>query len=104
VKLRYEDQEAGGCVTREHDLAVLSLAMVPAWDPRGVLRVDLAADGFVRSVQPKLASPVTDQEGVFVAGVAAGPKDIVDSIAEAGSAAMQVANYLTERRTARATA
>jgi heterodisulfide reductase subunit A len=34
-------------------------------------------------------------EGVFVAGAAAGPKDIVDSIAEAGGAAMEAAKYLT---------
>jgi heterodisulfide reductase subunit A len=34
-------------------------------------------------------------EGVFVAGAAAGPKDIVDSIAEAGAAAMEAAKYLT---------
>ncbi len=33
-------------------------------------------------------------EGVFVAGAAAGPKDIVDSIAEAGAAAMEAAKYL----------
>jgi heterodisulfide reductase subunit A len=33
-------------------------------------------------------------EGVFVAGVAAGPKDIVDTITEAGAAAMEASNYL----------
>ena len=34
-------------------------------------------------------------EGVFVAGAAAGPKDIVDTIVEAGAAAMEASNYLT---------
>jgi heterodisulfide reductase subunit A len=33
---------------------------------------------------------------VFVAGVAACPKDIVDTIAEAGAAAMEAANYLND--------
>jgi len=33
-------------------------------------------------------------EGVFVAGVAAGPKDIVDTIVEAGAAAMEASKYL----------
>ena len=37
---------------------------------------------------------LTTLEGVFVAGVAAGPKDIVDTIAEAGAAAMEASNYL----------
>jgi heterodisulfide reductase subunit A len=35
-------------------------------------------------------------EGVFVAGAAAGPKDIVDTIAEAGAAAMEATKYLTD--------
>jgi heterodisulfide reductase subunit A len=39
---------------------------------------------------------LTDIEGVFVAGVAAGPKDIVDTIAEAGAAAMEASNYLNK--------
>jgi heterodisulfide reductase subunit A-like polyferredoxin len=33
-------------------------------------------------------------EGIFVAGAAAGPKDIPDSIVEAGAAAMEAAIYL----------
>jgi heterodisulfide reductase subunit A2 len=35
---------------------------------------------------------------VFVAGAAAGPKDIVDSIAEAGAAAMEASRYLAGRQ------
>ena len=42
-----------------------------------------------------MTSPtVTDLEGVFVAGAAAGPKDIVDTIAEAGASAIEASNYL----------
>jgi heterodisulfide reductase subunit A-like polyferredoxin len=37
-------------------------------------------------------------EGVFVAGVAAGPKDIPDAIVEAGEAAMAAANHLERTR------
>jgi hypothetical protein len=37
-------------------------------------------------------------EGVFVAGAAAGPKDIVDTITESGAAAMEAANYLERTR------
>jgi heterodisulfide reductase subunit A len=33
-------------------------------------------------------------EGVFTAGAGAGPKDIVDTIVEAGGAAMEASNYL----------
>ncbi|NIQ92497.1 MAG: CoB--CoM heterodisulfide reductase iron-sulfur subunit A family protein, partial [Deltaproteobacteria bacterium] len=100
VKLRYEVQEDGGGVTeREHDLVVLSLGMVPGWDPAGKCAVAKGTDGFIESVHPKIAPSLTDMEGVFVAGVASGPKDIVDTIAEAGAAAMEAAKYLTAKNT-----
>jgi len=95
VKIRYEDQEGGGGgQTREHDLVVQSLGIVPQWNPAGVLPVSVAEDGFIKTVKPKIAPTLTDMEGVFVAGVAAGPKDIVDTIVEAGAAAMEASNYL----------
>ena len=52
------------------------------------------SDAFIQSVMPKVAPTLTDLEGVFAAGVAVGPKDIVDTITEAGAAAMEAANYL----------
>ena len=101
VVVHYEGQGAdGGVAGATHDLAVLSLGMIPGWNPSGQCAVSTAADGFVKTVMPKIAPTLTDMEGVFVAGVAAGPKDIVDSIAEAGAAAMETAKYLTARRRA----
>jgi len=95
VQLRYEDQEGrGGVLTRDHDLVVLSLGMVPEWNPAGICPVSTDADAFIKTVLPKAAPALTDAEGIFVAGVAAGPKDIVDTIAEAGAAAMEASNYL----------
>ncbi|MDA8165296.1 MAG: CoB--CoM heterodisulfide reductase iron-sulfur subunit A family protein, partial [Desulfobacteraceae bacterium] len=97
VIVRYEAQEEGRVVTREHDLVVLSLAILPDWSPEGVCQVPTAEDAFIRSVLPDTAPTVTGMEGVLVAGTAAGPKDIVDTIAEAGAAAMEAANYLRAR-------
>lgn len=95
VVLRYENQEGdGGVVTREHDLVVLSLGMVPSWNPAGICPISTGEDAFIRNIRPKIAPTLTDMEGVFVAGVASGPKDIVDTIAEAGAAAMEASNYL----------
>ncbi len=95
--LRYEEQEGdGGVMEREHDLVILSLGIVPQWNPEGICAVSCAEDGFLRSVMPKIAPTVTDLKGVFMAGVAAGPKDIVDTITEAGAAAMEASNYLKE--------
>ena len=97
VKLQYEAQGAdGGVKTAEHDLVVLSLGMVAGWKPENICRVGTANDAFIKTIQPKIAPTLTDMEGVFVAGTAAGPKDIVDTIVEAGAAAMEASNYLTK--------
>jgi heterodisulfide reductase subunit A2 len=97
VQLRYEAQEEDGrLVTRDHDLVVLSLGMVPDWNPVGTCSVSIDDDTFIKSAMPKIAPTLTDMEGIFVAGVAAGPKDIVDTIAEAGAAAMEASIYLKE--------
>jgi heterodisulfide reductase subunit A len=101
VTVHYESQEAGGGVTTAcHDLVVLSLGMVPDWNPADQCGVSTGSDGFIKTVMPKIAPTLTDMEGVFVAGAAAGPKDIVDSIAEAGAAAMEAAKYLVAERRA----
>jgi len=97
VSLRYEAMEDGGGVaTREHDLVVLSLGMLPDWDTNGICPVSIGDDGFIWSAMPKTAPTLTDMEGVFAAGVAAGPKDIVDTITEAGAAAMEASKYLID--------
>jgi len=98
VKLQYEDQgPQGGVKTATHDLVVLSLGMVAGWNPENVCAVGTGKDAFIKTIQPKIAPTLTDMEGVFVAGVAAGPKDIVDTIVEAGAAAMEASNYLRRR-------
>jgi len=103
VTVRYEDQEGGsGTAFREHDLVVLSLGMVPDFSTTGVCPVSMAEDGFIHTPSPKLMPAKTDLEGVFVAGVAAGPKDIVDSIIEAGGAAMEASRHLVRKRAGRA--
>jgi heterodisulfide reductase subunit A len=95
VTLRYESQSGEGVTTVDHDLVVLSLGMVPGWNPEGVCPVSTASDNFLKTVQPKIAPTLTDMESVFTAGAAAGPKDIVDTIAEAGAAAMEATKYLS---------
>jgi heterodisulfide reductase subunit A len=95
LTLRVEVMEEDGRVEeRRHDLVVLSLGMLPGCNPQEFIEIGRADDGFVKCAEPKVAPALTDREGVFVAGTAAGPKDIVDTIAKAGSAAMEAANYM----------
>jgi heterodisulfide reductase subunit A2 len=82
---------------RVHDLVVLAQGMIPGWNPSSTTPVACSNDGFVAT--PSLTAPtVTTAPGIFVAGTAAGPKDIVDTIAEAGAAAMQASQYLYQKR------
>jgi heterodisulfide reductase subunit A len=101
VSLRYEAQNGEGVTTVDHDLVVLSLGMIPGWNPQGVCPVSADSDRFIKTIQPKLAPTLTDMDGVFVAGAAAGPKDIVDTITESGAAAMEAAKYMERTRPSR---
>ncbi|MCK4871671.1 MAG: CoB--CoM heterodisulfide reductase iron-sulfur subunit A family protein [Phycisphaerales bacterium] len=87
-------EEDGRVEERAHDMVVLSLGIVPAGHADGVLPASRAEDGFFLAAEPKLAPCRTDHEGVFVAGTAAGPKDIPDSIVEGGAAALEAAAHL----------
>jgi heterodisulfide reductase subunit A len=93
--VRAEMIEDGSRVAeRSHDMVVLSLGILPGCRPETFAPVKTGEDGFVHCPSPKIFPAGTDEEGVFVAGTAAGPKDIVDTIVEAGGAAMEAANYL----------
>ncbi len=101
VEVRVErTEEVADTVDRNrHDLVVLAQGMIPEWDVTGCTPVHTGPDGFVAT--PSIISPAcTSASGVYVAGTAAGPKDIVDTIAEAGAAAMQADRYLEHRSVA----
>ena len=86
--------EGSRIVERQHDLVVLSVGMIPQYDPQPLYDVPIAEDGFISIASPNLAPCVTGRPGVFVTGTASGPMDIVDSIVLAGAAATEAAAYL----------
>jgi heterodisulfide reductase subunit A len=93
--LRVEMLDENGRVEeRRHDLVVLAQGLVPGWHVGGVVDAEEGEDGFLLTPEAKVSPSHTTLEGVFVGGVAAGPKDIPDAIVEAGEAAMAAANYL----------
>jgi len=59
-----------------------------------VFGVPVGDDGFIHIPDPNIAPCVTDQVGIYAAGAATGPMDIVDSIVTAGAAAAEAAAYL----------
>jgi heterodisulfide reductase subunit A len=86
-------------VEQPHDLVVLSVGMIPSFNPQAIYDVPVAtADGFIATPAANLSPCLTGRPGVFVAGTAAGPMDIVDSIIMAGAAAAETAAYLEEQK------
>jgi heterodisulfide reductase subunit A len=94
--VRVEVTEEGRIIERTHDIVVLSLGMLPAGGLEGVYHVALGSDGFVAIPSPNSDPCNTDRRGIFAAGVALGPMDIVDSIISAGAAASAASAYLRE--------
>jgi heterodisulfide reductase subunit A len=86
--------EGSKVVERKHDLVVLSVGMVPKYDPQSIYQVNVADDGFVETPFTNISPCVTSRSGIFVSGTAAGPMDIVDSIVMAGAAAAEAAAYI----------
>jgi heterodisulfide reductase subunit A len=84
------------------DLVVLSVGMRPRRAETArlhdMLKVSLGLDGFFLERHPELAPVETAVEGVFLAGTAQGPKDIVDTVAQASAAAAKASVLLTAGR------
>jgi len=74
------------------DLVVLSIGMGPAESLDGLARkmgIALEDTGFVKTVHDAMDTTATLRPGIYVAGTAVAPKDIPDSVASGGSAAMR---------------
>jgi heterodisulfide reductase subunit A len=91
VELLEEDSQV---VERHHDLVVLSVGMTPGWNPVTTFNVAVAEDGFIQLPASNLFPTETIQPGIFAAGTATGPMDIVDSILTASAAAVEAAAYM----------
>jgi heterodisulfide reductase subunit A2 len=90
--LRVEDTLAGLVRRIPVDMVVLSVGLEPQADAQEVRRVfnmDCASEGFFLERHPKLAPVNTFTDGIFLAGCCQGPKDIADSVAQAGAAAAE---------------
>jgi heterodisulfide reductase subunit A len=74
------------------DVVILSVGMVPSEGTRAIgplLGVAQEKHGFIAPLENALDSVSTSVPGIYVAGAAAGPKDLDDSVSMAGSAAMK---------------
>ncbi len=98
VVLKAENTDTGLIEEETYDMVVLAAGILPELHNReatGELGFKSDSIGFILPVEDTLgATEISD--GVFAAGLGTGPKDIVDTIAEADSAASSCASYLAE--------
>jgi heterodisulfide reductase subunit A len=90
--IRVEDTLAGFVRRIPVDMVVLSTGLEPqadAQEVRRLLNMSCGSEGFFLERHPKLAPVNTFTDGVFLAGACQGPRDIPDTVAQAGAAAAE---------------
>ena len=99
IVIRAEDTLMQTPIELKVDLFVLSVgleAVANAAEISSLLSVQRSADGFFMEAHPKLRPVDTLTEGIFIAGVAQGPKDIPDTVAQAKGAASSAAVLMSQ--------
>ncbi len=92
VILQVEDTLLGRVRKIPVDMVVLATGLEPQADAEAVRRtfnITCAGGGFFMERHPKLAPVSTFTDGIFLAGACQGPKDIPDTVAQAGAAAAE---------------
>ncbi len=87
-----ENTETREVETFHPDLVVLSVGLEPAGGAEGVgrmLGLPQEESGFFAVADQKTGPVLTVRPGIYVAGTATAPKDIPDSVAMGGAAAMR---------------
>jgi heterodisulfide reductase subunit A len=98
--VQLENSETSEVHILHPDLVVLSIGIGPSDTAAGIAakcRVPLEATGFFKSVHDAVDTVATLRPGIYVAGTATAPRDIPDSVASGGSAAMRA--YIDAVRT-----
>ena len=90
--IRVEDTLAGFVRRIPVDMVVLATGLEPRADApevRRLFNISCASEGFFLERHPKLAPVNTFTDGIFLAGCCQAPKDIPDTVAQAGAAAAE---------------
>lgn len=94
-----EDTLISRPVEIEADLVVLATAMIAQPNAASLaqtINIGYDNDNFYMEAHPKLAPVETHTPGVFLAGACQGPKDIAESVAQAGAAAAKACGLLAK--------
>jgi heterodisulfide reductase subunit A len=99
--IQVEDTLAGRQLRVPVDMVILSAAMQPRADAKEVAKkfgISCSANGWFIERHPKLDPVATMTEGIFIAGVCQGPKDIPASVAQGAAAAARVLSLIGKKQ------
>jgi len=99
--IQVEDTLAGRQLRVPVDMVILSAAMQPRADSKEVAKkfgIACSANGWFIERHPKLDPVATMTEGIFIAGVCQGPKDIPASVAQGAAAAARVLGLIGQKQ------
>lgn len=97
IKVWGVDTLSGKSVEIAADMVVLAMAMRPAEGTEALakmLKISQGPDGFLTESHPKLKPVESANSGIFLAGAIQAPKDIPETVAQAGGAAIKVVSIL----------
>ena len=83
------------------DWVVLSTPLIPHKEEvllARMLKVPISSDGFLMEAHVKLRPVDTQMDGIFLAGVASGPKDVPESVVSAKAAAARAATLIANKK------
>ncbi len=95
--LRAEDTLLGQVRKIPVDMVILATGLEPqadATEVRRLFNISCSSEGWFLERHPKLAPVNTFTDGIFLAGCCQGPKDIPDTVAQAGAAAAEAMQLL----------
>ncbi|MEG1345558.1 MAG: CoB--CoM heterodisulfide reductase iron-sulfur subunit A family protein, partial [Acidaminococcaceae bacterium] len=93
------DLTSGEHLCLSTDMVVLATAVTPATDARKLatmLTASIDTNDFYTEAHPKLRPVESPTAGIFLAGMCQGPKDIPETVAQAGAAAVKVLGLLSK--------
>jgi len=97
LTLKVEDTLLGQVRKIPVDMVILAVGLEPradATEVRRLFNISCSSEGWFLERHPKLAPVNTFTDGIFLAGCCQGPKDIPDTVAQAGGAAAEAFQLL----------
>ena len=100
VRVAFENTEEGIRLEEDYGMVVLATAAIPSRGTEALaktLDIGLGSDGFFASADEDGGFNTSTRDGIYLAGCSTGPKDIPDSVIEAGAAVAKALTYVKSR-------